>query len=370
MSRIDRIVKSVALIVLAVVAAGCSSSPLAGLTAPGMTLTAQFDNANGLYEGNSVAILGMPVGKVTKIDPKGAYVEVTMHVDGGVKIPADAQAVTVSTSILTDRHIEFTPVYKGGPTLSDHDTLSLRRTKTPVEFDRVLAMADRLAVQLQGDGHGQGPIADLLNVGAAMTNGKGVDIKNSLGKLSEALKLSADRGAPTKDAITTIVTSLDNLSAAAVANDQTIREFGTSIRQLSAVLADEQLGSGSTGARINTILTQTADLLEKNRDTLHSTVSNTQTVTKAMSDYRRELSETLDLLPMLLDNVYNMVDQGKGAIRAHPTLDKIMLNGQLTKEMCNLLGMRQLGCATGTIQDFGPDFGLTSMLEGLAGLPK
>jgi phospholipid/cholesterol/gamma-HCH transport system substrate-binding protein len=370
MNRVEHMLKSVAITVLAVMAAGCSSSPMAGLTDRGMTITAQFDNANGLYEGNTVAILGMPVGKVTKIDPKGAYVEVTMHVDGGVKIPADAQAVTVSSSVLTDRHIEFTPAYEGGPTLSDHDTLSLRRTKTPVEFDRVLAMADRLAVQLDGDGHGKGPVADLLNVGAAMTNGKGADIKTALGQLSDALKLSADRGAPTKDAITTIVTNLDKLSAAAVANDQTIREFGTSIRQVSAVLANEQLGSGSTGARINTILTQTADLLDKNRDTLNSTVANSQTVTRAMSDYRRELSETLDVLPMLLDNVYNMIDQDKGVIRAHPTLDKIYLNGQTAKEMCNLLGMRQLGCATGTIQDFGPDFGVTSMLQGLAGLPK
>ena len=30
-----------------------------------MTVTAQFDSAAGLYEGNVVAVLGMPVGKVS-----------------------------------------------------------------------------------------------------------------------------------------------------------------------------------------------------------------------------------------------------------------------------------------------------------------
>jgi ABC-type transporter Mla subunit MlaD len=30
-----------------------------------VTITAQFDNAAGLYEDNTVAVLGMPVGKVT-----------------------------------------------------------------------------------------------------------------------------------------------------------------------------------------------------------------------------------------------------------------------------------------------------------------
>lgn len=346
-------------------ACGCASG---GLLDRGMTIVAQFDNASGLYEGNAVSILGMPVGKVEKIVAKGQYVEVTMHVDGGVKIPAAAQAVTVSTSILTDRHIEFTPVYKGGPTLADHDSLGLARTRTPVEFDRVLAMVDKLAVKLQGDGRGSGPIADLLNVSAAMTGGNGPKIRSALGELSRALKMSQERGAPTRDAITTIVTRLDDLTKAAVDNDRTLREVGSSVHQLSDVLAAERLGSGSTGAQVNQILSGTADLLETNRDALKSTTTNTETVTRAIADYRREMAELLDLNPMLLDNVYNMIDHNKHAIRAHPVLDKIELNGQATKEMCNLLGMRQLGCATGTIQDFGPDFGVTDMLEGLAGL--
>ena len=36
------------------------------------------------------------------------------------------------------------------------------------------------------------------------------------------------------------------------------------------------------------------------------------------------------------------------------------------KEICNVLQMKDRGCATGTPKDFGPDFGLSSMLEGLA----
>lgn len=346
---------------------GCSSGPLGERP---LTIIGEFDSASGLYEGNAVSVLGMPVGSVEKIEPKGAYVVVTMRVDPGVQIPADVQAVTVSTSILTDRHVELTPTYDGGPTLADGTTLGLDRTRTPVEFDRVLAMIDELAVQLQGDGHGSGPVADLLAVSAAMTDGNGAKIRSALGELSTALKMSQDRGAPTGDAITTIVTNLDRLTAAAAENDQTIRDVGTSVRQLSAVLAAEQLGSGSTGAQVNQILSETADLIEDNRDHLTATTGGMETVTRAIADYRREMAEVLDVAPMLLDNVYNMIDHEKDAIRAHPVLDKVELNGQFTKEVCNLLGMKQLGCTTGTIQDFGPDFGVTSMLEGLAGLPR
>ncbi|MGE2734579.1 MCE family protein [Mycolicibacterium vaccae] len=358
--------KTAVLVMLALGTSGCSGGPIG--TDRGMTITAQFDSASGLYEGNAVSILGMRVGEVTKIVPTGQYVDVTMRVEPGVEIPADAQAVTVSTSILTDRHIEFTPPYRNGPTLTDGDSLSLARTRTPVEFDRVLAMIDKLAVELQGNGRGGGPVADLLSVSSAMTSGNGGQIREALGELSTALRLSKERGAPTGDAITTIVTNLDRLTKAAADNDQTIRELGSAVRQLSAVLAAERLGSGSTGAAVNQILAETADLLETNRDSLKSTAANTELVTRALADYQREVGETFDLVPTLTNNVYNMIDPEKQAIRAHPVLDKVELNTQALKELCNLLGMKQLGCSTGTLQDFGPDFGMVSMLEGLAGL--
>ncbi|MGE2728300.1 MCE family protein [Mycolicibacterium vaccae] len=358
--------KTAVIVVLALGASGCSGGPIG--TDRGMTITAQFDSASGLYEGNAVSILGMRVGEVTKIVPTGQYVDVTMRIEPGVEIPADAQAVTVSTSILTDRHIEFTPPYRSGPTLADGDSLSLARTRTPVEFDRVLAMIDKLAVELQGNGRGGGPVADLLSVSSAMTSGNGGQIRGALGELSTALRLSKERGAPTGDAITTIVTNLDRLTKAAADNDQTIRELGSAVRQLSGVLAAERLGSGSTGAAVNQILVETAELLETNRDALKSTAANTELVTRALADYQREVGETFDLIPTLTNNVYNMIDPEKQAIRAHPVMDKIELNTQALKELCNLLGMKQLGCSTGTLQDFGPDFGMVSMLEGLAGL--
>jgi virulence factor Mce-like protein len=130
-----------------------------------ITLTAQFDNTAGLYVTNRVAVLGMQVGSVSKITPKTGYVEVEFTVDKDVPIPADAQAVTLQTSILADRQIELTPPYKGGPKLKNHDTIGLSRTKTPVEFARTLDMIDRLSTSLGGDGKGNGPTRTLSTRG-------------------------------------------------------------------------------------------------------------------------------------------------------------------------------------------------------------
>lgn len=333
-----------------------------------MSVTAQFQDSIGLYEGNVVSVLGMPVGKVTSISPKDTYVEVKFEVDKGVDIPADVQAVTVSTSILTDRHIELTPAYRDGPKLKTGDVLSLTRTRTPVEFDRTLAMVNKLSVALRGDGEGHGPLVDLVTIGDQIATGSGADIKTTLDQLSEALRLGADNGANTKQDIQGIADSLAELTQSAAENDTAIRDFGSNIRQLSDILAAENLGSGTTGTKINEIVDRATTLLQTNRDGLKSTVADFDKLATAVYDYRRELSETFDVLPLVADNVYNAIDLDAGALRAHALLDKFLLNGQMTKEICNLAGIKDLGCATGTMADYGPDFGINFLADGVFGM--
>jgi phospholipid/cholesterol/gamma-HCH transport system substrate-binding protein len=333
-----------------------------------MTITAQFEDSVGLYVGNTVAVLGMPVGKVSGIAPKDSYVEVTLQIDRGVNIPADARAVTVSTSILTDRHVELTPAYRHGPKMRTGDVVGLTRTRTPVGFDRTLAMADRLSLALRGDGQGHGPMADLMTAAAQSTVGNGARIKSALDELSKALRLSADGGAGTKKDIQSIVSALSDLTQAAADNDTAIRQFGSNVHQMSDILSDQNLGAGTTGAQLNQILDQATSLLKANRDGLKSTVSDSQTLARAVGDMRRELAETMDLLPMLADNLYNAIDPNAGAVRVHTFIDKILVDNQMTKEVCNLLGRKDLGCATGTTRDYAPNFGVTTLVDGAAGM--
>ena len=333
-----------------------------------ITVTAQFDSAAGLYEGNVVAVLGMPVGKVTKINPKAGYVEVEFTVDRHVKVPANAQAVTVSTSILTDRQIELTPPYRGGPALENHDTIGLTRTKTPVEFSRVLGVLDKVTKSLEGDGHGGGPIAEVLNNGAAVVDGNGGKIKQALDELSKALRLSSDGGAASRQQITTIVKNISALFDATAANDTKLREFASTIHQVSQVLADEDIGSGTTGKKLDQLVQRAGDLLDANRDTIKHALLNGNTTLKTVTDQRRDLAELLDLGPLVADNAYNMIDRANGSVRARFLTDRMIFDSQYTKEVCNLMDLRQLGCSTGTLQDFGPDFGLTYVLDGMAAM--
>jgi len=330
-----------------------------------ITLTAQFESSAGLYPSNNVQVLGMKVGSVTKVTPRTGYVEVEFTVDKDVTIPADAQAVTLQTSILAERSVELTPPYRSVPAMEDHATIGLSRTKTPVEFTKTLDMIDRLAGSLGGDGKGNGAVRTLVDSAALMASGNGDSIKSALGELSKALKLGADGGAQSKEQLTAVIDNLSTLMNAAAANDSMLRDFGSTVRVLSQVLADEDLGSGTTGKQFNVVLTQLGDLLEQNRDEINAVLANSGTTLNTTVELKREVAELLDIAPLTLDNFYNIFDRENGSARAHLLTDKVLFDSQTIKEVCNLMHLRQLGCSTGTLQDFGPDFGVSYILDGL-----
>src|ERR687889_149350 len=68
------------------------------------TITAYFANTVGLYVANEVTIQGIPVGKVDTIVPQGEVVRVVLKVDNEAPVRADAQAVIVAPTLVSDRY--------------------------------------------------------------------------------------------------------------------------------------------------------------------------------------------------------------------------------------------------------------------------
>ncbi len=364
MKPLAPLIKFCAVVTLGAALGGCSSSlnPIAEDT----TITAMFANANGVYPGNAVSVLGMRVGEVESITPHSNGVELVLKIDDSIRLPADVRAVTVSDSVLTDRHVELTPVYRGGPELGEHATLGLDRTNTPIEFDSLLDMVEKLTTSLGGDRTGNGPIADLMDLSTAVTDGNGEQMRAALSELSRALRLSDDNGAATRNAVTQVVTNLDALTDLAARNDHTLREFGSGISQLSDLLADENFGSGSTGATLNRIIVSVTELLHNNQQNITTLASNSGTIFASLAEYNANIAEFLDVFPLVTDNTYNAIDQNVGALRATVDINRFLLDGQMVKEVCNLLRLTNLGCNTGNMRDMGPDFGITAILQALA----
>lgn len=78
------------------------------------TIVGYFTSAVGLYPGDQVRILGVPVGTIDSIEPRPSDVKITMTVPKDVKIPNDARAVVMSPNLVAARFIQIAPAYTGG----------------------------------------------------------------------------------------------------------------------------------------------------------------------------------------------------------------------------------------------------------------
>lgn len=79
------------------------------------TYSAYFAEANGLFVGDEIRILGVAVGVVDKIEPQPTSSKVTFSVDKQYAIPADARAAILSPSLVTSRAVQLVPAYSGVP---------------------------------------------------------------------------------------------------------------------------------------------------------------------------------------------------------------------------------------------------------------
>ncbi|MFC6931992.1 MCE family protein [Actinomadura yumaensis] len=197
-------------------------------------LTAYFTKTVGLYKGADVRILGIKVGKVTKVTPVGDAVRVEMEYEARRKVPADAQAVIVNQTLVADRYVQLTPVYKGGATLADKATLTTSRTAVPVEVDEVGGSLSDLSKALGPEGANKdGSLSRLLQVGANTLEGQGTDIRQTIHDTSKMLStLSADRGDVAKT-----IENLRVITDAMKANDQQIKQFTGHLNGVSGQLA-------------------------------------------------------------------------------------------------------------------------------------
>jgi phospholipid/cholesterol/gamma-HCH transport system substrate-binding protein len=167
-------------------------------------MCAEFSDAVGLYPGNKVALLGIEVGSTTAIVNKPDHVEVDFTVPTDLTLPADVGAVTYSQSIVTDRHIELTKPYTGGPKFTGPGCIKLKSTKTPISVSETFAAVGKLADTILDAQPGQDPsqapgvqaINDSLRAASRSLDGTGPGLnqtlRNLVTMLADPYKADAD----------------------------------------------------------------------------------------------------------------------------------------------------------------------------------
>lgn len=89
-----------------------------------IAVKAMFPAANGIAPGTDVRVAGLKVGTVRseRLDPKSYQAEVTLALDGNVKVPSDSSAAITTESLLGGSYVALLP--GGSPTpLRNGDTI-------------------------------------------------------------------------------------------------------------------------------------------------------------------------------------------------------------------------------------------------------
>jgi virulence factor Mce-like protein len=299
-----------------------------------VTIKARFTDTVGVFPGNDVDVLGVPVGRVTKVRPEGTSVLVEMKIRSDLKVPADVQALIIPPSVINDRYIELAPVWRKGPTLAAGAEIPLERTRTPVEFDRIIRALDTLAVKLSEDKRNVGAIQDALAVAADNFRGNGTTLNRSIKGLAAALGTFAER----KDDISGIITALDGLTSAFAENDATIRRFSNNVTTATEILAENGRALNQTVQALAVALREVGQFVKENQGAVKTGLTDLTTVIGVLNRHRIRLTEALDVLPLTFQNLTQVVDRTDNRFRANASASSNILNPVIAQQFCDGFG--------------------------------
>jgi phospholipid/cholesterol/gamma-HCH transport system substrate-binding protein len=277
----------------------------------GRKIFGYFASAVGIYPGDQVRVLGVPVGKIDSIEPRPSDVKITMSVAGDLKIPKDAKAVIISPNLVAARFIQLTPAYTGGAVLPQGGSIDLARTAVPVEWDEVKQALTQLAVQLgPTSGSMQGPLGAAINQAANTFDGKGESFHNALQELSQV----AGRLGDSRSDIFGTVENLQVLVNALSASNEQIVQFAGSVASVSQVLADSSNHLDNSLGTLNKALSDVRGFLHENNSTLIDTVSKLNDFAQTLSDQSDNIEQVLHVAGPGISNFYNIYDPAQGTL--------------------------------------------------------
>jgi phospholipid/cholesterol/gamma-HCH transport system substrate-binding protein len=277
----------------------------------GKTLTAYFDRTVGLYESSDVRVLGVRIGQVSEIEPEGDRVRVDMTYDDKYDLPADAKAVVVAPSIVSDRYVQITPVYLGGEELESGAVLEEDRTAVPVELDEIYASLDQLNVALGPEGANKdGALSDLLSVGARNLEGNGELLNTTLEDFATFVTTVSEQ----RDDLFGTVANLADFTSTIASSDQTVRAFNRDLAEVAAQLEGERENLALAVRELSVALGEVAGFVQENREDLRANVSSLAAVTGVLVKQRGALEEFLDVSPTALSNLQLAYNPSTGTL--------------------------------------------------------
>lgn len=369
MKRISYRAKAVTVVVLivAIVVAGIVALVESGPAE--MTITAHFATAPGLYSGNQVRILGMPVGTVTSIKPGPSFVTVTMQMPASTKVPANANAYIMAPQVVNDRYVQLGPAYTTGATMKGGAVIPEGRTAVPISVDGIIDSLDDLAKALGPNGANKhGALNDFITSSANSFGPDGKALHSTLESLGSALGALSSKSPQ----LTSLFDNLGNLSKVASQYTGTYQAFANDLAVVSTDLAADNGNIASALANLQQALGELAEFVRTNGSALGASVKNLSAFAGAVASKQQQLAQAFGVLPTALDNItqaYDPTAPGGPALRSR--LDPMSGSAGFAKSVCGNALLRLVLLSIDRSQDRDQSVDLGCGVNGLlAALPN
>jgi phospholipid/cholesterol/gamma-HCH transport system substrate-binding protein len=297
---------------------------------PVLSLTAEFPHAEGIYAGNKVAILGVTVGTVRSVEPRGGIVRIGMDLPADTKVPADAHAYIMSPSVISDRFVELGPAYTGGATLDSGAVIPAERSHSPVKWDELSSTMDTLLTAFGPSGlNNGGDLGGSLSLAASMLGGQGPAIKEALTGISQASGLLAGNSGD----LGVLLDNLNKLVNLLTEHKSTTDSLVALLTQAGRDFSAEQLDIAGTVTQLAEALRQLDTLIREHGTDLTGSVTNLANLTTMVSAHQQNLIDIMDVAPLAFQNLGRAVTEDE-RMRIRLNVSTALEQLPLTAELC------------------------------------
>ena len=249
-------------------------------------VTAYFSDAAGITPGDHVTVAGLNAGTVKGIRVEKGLVAMDLGVSRGVDLPSDSSANIVVQTLLGKRSVDLV-AGRSDKRLQDGSVIPVQRTTTPVDITELNDISVRLMNRSDA-----GALNNLLSEVTKVTQGDRDQVTQLIDGLDKVVTAVDARRSQLAD----LIDALNTLSGTLADKDQTIVSLIDRLNAVLGNLAARQQDLQTLLVATDSASHDTADLVERNRATLDSTLGSLHTVLNVLADHQLDLAATVDYL--------------------------------------------------------------------------
>jgi phospholipid/cholesterol/gamma-HCH transport system substrate-binding protein len=285
------------LAVTAVGLAGCGWRGLNSLPLPGtegggpgsFVIQAQMPDVNNIEPNSRVRVGDVNVGNVTTIERQGWHALVTMRLNGGVNVPANATAKVGQTSLLGSQHIELAPPTDEAPQgrLHDGSLIPLQHGGAYPTTEQTLA-----AVSLLLNGGGVGQLQDFVETFSTALRGREQDLRSLIDQLDRFVAYVDDQTGDIIDATDSLNRVVGTFAAQKPVVDRALRTIPDAL----AVLRDERGNLAEALDQLGEFSVVAADSVNHTKENLVKELKDLAPVLRSLANAGPALTRSLSMI--------------------------------------------------------------------------